>query len=397
MPQHSLLNPDPGPQGNTDYSPEVALALRQAYAHVKRARTRADAYLKANDAILKYVPLPMAAEQRMRVYYILGVSLAGGDSFESALTWLDKAWQIAESLDDVDALVEIACQQGAANAQLLHLIEAVEDHFVCLNMLGRLRTIESTLAAQYETLELDIVLRLAMNLSLLGEFEAAEQHLSVARDLVRRVPDAKMQAATIHWIESNVCRWTNQLDRALRLALVAADLLEDASYLGYGRIQTVVAEIALDLAESFMTDAPSHAHDTYTQIAGPYIKRARYLARDGQDDPGECQAQLARARYDRIQGTNTDRTLIIRSVIRRAQRLKDMPILIQAYTELGEEFATRARFHELHGRQAEAKEMRTQARRAYQMAIDQLENADAIVLIGKARRGIRRLEEETDD
>jgi hypothetical protein len=109
-----------------------------------------------------------------------------------------------------------------------------------------------------------------------------------------------------------------------------------------GRIQSVVADIALDLAETFPPGAHGGgARSAFVTLAGPYIERALGLTRESQDVGGEGMALLAHARYSRARRLNEDRLPAIEGVLRTARRLGDVALLAQAHTALGSELTAR--------------------------------------------------------
>ena len=106
-----------------------------------------------------------------------------------------------------------------------------------------------------------------------------------------------------------------------------------------GRIHTVVADIALDLAEDSVAGTPYAARTAFLKLAAPYVRRGVHLAREGADASGEALALLTRARYDRLSDHQVDRLRSINVVVRLARALQDAPLSSQAYVALGKELA----------------------------------------------------------
>ena len=108
--------------------------------------------------------------------------------------------------------------------------------------------------------------------------------------------------------------------------------------LARGRLQAVVADIALDAAETYEREPPGDAHAAMLGPAAPYSMRAVRFARETRDTMGEGIALLARARFERAAGYATSRTFAIEAAMTLARERDNIPLLAQAHTALGDEF-----------------------------------------------------------
>jgi hypothetical protein len=107
------------------------------------------------------------------------------------------------------------------------------------------------------------------------------------------------------------------------------------------RMQRVIAECALDLAEGSSPSLIGFGRDAYLGIARPTIEQALVIARETSDLSGENMALLVRARVERLCGEQTDRLTTIHSALDCAEQLEDPALAILAYTARGQELAAR--------------------------------------------------------
>jgi hypothetical protein len=102
-----------------------------------------------------------------------------------------------------------------------------------------------------------------------------------------------------------------------------------------------VADCALDLAEARSAHLVGFGRDAYLRIAGPAVRQAISLAHGARDSSGGGAARLARVREERVRWRGSDRLATISAVLKRAQKLGDPDLAIQAYTTQGDEYASR--------------------------------------------------------
>ena len=107
------------------------------------------------------------------------------------------------------------------------------------------------------------------------------------------------------------------------------------------RLQRVIAECALDLAEGSSPRLSGFGRDAYLGIARPAIEQALVIAKETSDLSGEGMALLVQAREERLRGEQTDRLTTIHAVLDCAEQLEDPALAILAYTARGQELAAR--------------------------------------------------------
>lgn len=357
------------------YSPDIAAILVEAYSSITRRPDLAASFLRAGACVSSHAGSPMSERQLLHVCYVLALAYAADGKCAQALRWLDTALELGVALNDPGALAELLYLHGVASSRLLRYQEAAADHWDCLALLHHRDADPSPADLAFE---LDVLEQLAEFEFLLAHYDRSASLLESAARLVPAVPEQRAEAAGIEWVRAQLYRWRGEKELALRHAMAAADVyVEVGSPTTSGRIQTVVADIALDLAETFPAGAHiGGARSAFVTLAGPYVERALSLAHESQDVEGEGMALLAHARYSRARGLNEDRLPAIEGVARTARRLADVALLAQAHTALGYELAAR--------RESEA------ALACYRRALDTLEGSDVSALGVWAHRAIVR-------
>jgi hypothetical protein len=178
--------------------------------------------------------------------------------------------------------------------------------------------------------------------SLLGNFDQSEWFLGRAERLRSCLGGPpSLNDSMIPWTRALLARWRGQPSAALGYALVARDeysRLAPHALSGQARINTVVADIALDLVE-MPTEWRRETPDTMLTLARPYTASAVRLARAGADPSGEGLALLTQARFDSLASTDVRPLQTVESVLQLAMRLDDAALLSQAYMGLGKSFA----------------------------------------------------------
>lgn len=332
----SLYVPDsPSWQSEPDYSSEVAHALVTALAYA-----RSQNFLLAYSSIQPCVARPMSLRQRLAVAYLLALAHYSVADNALALACLDEAIELALDLSNLDALMELFYLHGAANRAISNFPDALRDFNQCL---GVLRSDDDTSRSQ--DLDLDLELGTLMSIAalelLLAQYQQCSDHLDEARVLCARAPDNAYDLAMVAWIAAALERWRGQPERALRTAMTACDVFVQAAPASSGRIQTLIADIALDLAQGQAPPGAAHARIAFLNLARPYAKRAFDLAKSASDKAGVAMAQLTNARIRRLEEKQESRTAVIEQVMRYARGNGDVALLCQAYTALGDEFAAR--------------------------------------------------------
>jgi hypothetical protein len=185
--------------------------------------------------------------------------------------------------------------------------------------------------------------------------------------------------AAIEWITALLERWRGDLWTALGRAISVTD-----AYIGLAiptsvaRIHSVVAEIALDLAETPHDNGLSAPRHEMLSLAGKYSAAAVAWSDAVRDPSGSGLAQLARVRHNRLSGGNQDGMPLIDRVEALARQRHDRALLGQVQTARGYELAAR-------GGKEEAK-------MCFGEAMDTLASIDSIALRVWPQRALRRLD-----
>lgn len=342
---HSVLHrtDDPRLREMWSYSRIVEHYLTRADKHSALAPVKADEYSKVYDFASLCQPLPMSLYQRMQMHYLLGISRAGQGAYDEGVRYLHFALDIAEELDERPSVVELARSLGSVAATIFANSEAITYLEQSLNAL---RSIADGPVSIDPACELDILVALAAADFALNEHDEARSHLENARLLIPHISNARQHVGTIYWMESLLDRWRGEPERALRLAMNAAEIYVNTAetpdqLAALGRLNGIVADTALDLAETYPANGPGGSWSAFHSLARPYIKRAIGLASETTDGAGIQIARLIRARHDRTAGKNVNTQRAIERVLLAGEKRHDIALIAQAHTALGREFAMR--------------------------------------------------------
>lgn len=341
-PRASLLAPDHTSwHGAAAYSSAVAAALTRAYWWLAHLRTDQDAHWRAYVAIAPVRRRPMCLEQRMRVEFALAQIYAYEESYALAATSAEAATEIAVLLQDQSAELELRRVSGGLAEVRLCLLEAGSHYEHGLKLLSSLREDDRLARSEVADHELALLIRSAAVAFETARYEDALTHLEYAHELqTLQMPGAEKQAAYIQWLGAQVMRWHGEYDDALALAQNAAATLLDAdSSMMSSRIQTIVAEIAMDQADALVSGDASWARTSFGERAMPYARRALHLARSAEDPIGVGLAELALVRIERFLNMTKNRVPKIEAVIRRAEKTRDAALHGKALSALADEFA----------------------------------------------------------
>jgi tetratricopeptide (TPR) repeat protein len=335
-------------------------------------------YRKACACVTHCLARPMSYRQRMRVFYVLARSAVGERDLSAAAIFLDEALGLALRLDDLSACAEIAYLHASVSSERQEFGVAADYCDISLEALHMLSDgITGSVDAAFE---LDVLVSLSVHDFLRARYDMSVACIGEARHLIALAPKRPLQAAAIEWMAALLDRWRGELPGALQHAMTASEVYAGSGALALdARIQSVVADIALDLAESFPAEGPHHARDAFVELAGPYAKRAVQLAREAQSAAGVGLGLLTRARYRRARGRHTEGIPTIAAVAHQAHQLGDVPLLGQAHTALGHELAARG--------ETEA------ALNCYRTALDVLARSDASAMAVWPRRALLRASE----
>jgi tetratricopeptide (TPR) repeat protein len=353
---------DPAWSGAAGYFPPLAAALDRAYRFLKRAPSHSDDYYAAYREVIPYRSLPVSLQQQMHLEYVLAQAYMGTGDLPEALASANKAMELAEDLHDHTAGVELWYLGGAAKV-IQNAPREAADYFV--RSLVTLWDLDQGDGPVDPAFELDLLIRLAATEYEQANYDSSALYLHEARALARTwVPDDTLQSATIVWLDAQLLRWAGDLSKALSTAMGSAEIFDRMapSSTSAGRIQIIVAETALDLAESFASDPPSHAQLAYVGLAESYAQHGRDLCRASDDAIGQGLAQLALQRIGRLRGQSEHRIGVIEDVARTARQVGDIALLGRSQASLGDEFETLRQY--------------TAARNSYQRAWRLLEEHD---------------------
>jgi hypothetical protein len=341
MLRSSLHVPDaPGWRHEVGYAPTLVAPLTKAYHYLKAARHAPDGYFHAFVAVLPYQSQPMSVRQRLHVEYVLAQAYSGEHAYPQALDRLDAAAEMALFLHDLAAFAEVSFLAGAVCHQLVAFVDARGYY---LDALAALRSLDQGTGPVDAALEIELLSRIAALNCELANFDHAAARLREAHLLLATwAPEAQAQQATLVWLEAVVTHWRGQPDQALPLAIAAADTLTRVgSANAAGRIQALVAEIALDFAETFPLAEQPRLREAFVRQARPYAERAIQCAREANDLTGAEVAHLVVQRCRRLSGRSSNGLQVAEGIVRKARRLGDMALLGRAYLSLGEELALR--------------------------------------------------------
>jgi tetratricopeptide (TPR) repeat protein len=247
------------------------------------------------------------------------------------------------------------------------------------------------------SIELKLLAQLASHYFLLGRFDLSSRSLHEAQTLAGAIepPSAppsqppldqksletiRLSTAAVAWTRALSHRWQGKLDEAYHQAESALGKYETlGSVHSRSRLHVVIADILLDKVDATRIDTTATEFDLLARSARSHTTQALSLTAAAPDPAGEGMALLTLARLSRLVRWNESRHSLIESVIRRARALSDAPLLAQAYTALGEEFAVQAE-HE-------------SAMTCFRIALDMLKHSDATAMAVWPRRALLRASE----
>ena len=316
-----------------DYSPDVAQRLIQAYAVLARQDSTPAEYIRAARLVTPCLARRMADAQRLRVYYALARGLDAVNAPTECLEWLDEALEVAVGLDDLSAMCQIYMVRASACKGLFRYRD-VADHYRTSRALLWMHGVDVGEPAD----PLAMVYLLAHEASArfhLGDFVETERLLDEAQRLVPPGAAHTMEASTVDWLRALLYRWREQPQEAWYPALHAAQAyMEAGSSPSAVRIQTVVADVALDLARDA---GEGTQRDTLLEAAASHLSRALEMAGALGDERGQVLSQLVEARASRMRHDNRPRMGLIEVLAREGRHYRDDALQAQALTALGDE------------------------------------------------------------
>jgi hypothetical protein len=341
--ESSLRTPiDPRWAEEDGYSPLVADALQSVFALLQAAEER-DASLEAYDRLRACFQRSHSRHQRLQVFYALGLTFLRLGETELAQTTVETALDLADRLPDLAATAELMYLAGS----VAYATGAYKPGADYLAAAGALLTQLGDEDDPADTaLMIDALSTHALCLYTLQAYPAAWAAVKQARLLVARPPGDPLRAGTLALLAALLYRWTGDPARGLQEAMAGAEAYAQwgvtrIQRLYLARLQRVISECALDLAEASAPHLTGLGRDTYLRIARPTIQRALALARETADAASLGMALLIQAREQRLRGKQTNPLTTIAAVIKSAEALEDPALTILAYTARGEELRAR--------------------------------------------------------
>jgi tetratricopeptide (TPR) repeat protein len=331
-PDRSTWHADPA------YSSTVARALRSGFSHIAAADAPRDNFLWACAEVAPCMNSTMAIPQRVRVFLLFARTLEVEGVYTDALSYVDRALDVAAhdptSDDFTDLLLYHAKLERARGRYLI----AASDLAACLGLLRNRAHGDEALIDP--ALHLEILAQLADYEFFLGHLPAAARLVSQAQRLAPSAPHRRLDAASIAWVQAHLDRLRGRAWESVQPMLrVESIYAHEAPPISRGRLAYFVAELALDVAAR-RADGPLAAYRAeFLRLARVHLDSAERLAHEANDRGGRGLVQLARVRYSRLYGGNSNRSARIVDVLRLARRLDDDALLAQAFTALGDELA----------------------------------------------------------
>ena len=359
--ESSLRTPlHPRRQEEEGYSPRVADELRRIFELLRYDRERAflrgdrehallphvdehTASLQACERALVCLNRPQSPHQRLQVCYALGLIYLHLGESNPAQSIVETALDLADPLPDLAVRAELlqlagslACSRGDYKPGADYLASA-----------GTLLTILGDEDDPADTaLMIDALTTRGICLYTMQAYPAAWAAVNAARRLLARPPGDPLRAGSLALLAGLLHRWTGDPARGLQEVMAGAEAYAEHGVtrvhkLYLARMQRVIAECALDLAEGSSPRLSGFGRDAYLGIVRPAIEQALVIAKKTSDLSGEHMALLVQAREQRLRGEQTDRLTIIHAALDCAEQLEDPALAILAYTARGQELAAR--------------------------------------------------------
>lgn len=324
----------------------------------------------------------IAPALHVRVRFVQSYASAQLGALEQACAYLDDALEVSLAIGNLAVFAELAYLHGLFDSRMQHASQAMSYFEMAVEALQSSTDAEPQRPATAE-LALDILTRLAAQCFLLGNYSSAQTTLADAKQLLTTQPPHAVVAAPIEWTHALLERWRGNLALAFQHALRANACYEamntDADYVAHARLRIVAADIALDLAEQAELAAQSSRAERFVWLAQPLIRTAYEYLQGTPDTAGEQLALLSFVRLRRLQALTDDFRPLIEHIARSAQGGGDLPLLGQALTALGQDYAARGELDS--------------ALNLYRAALETLAHSQAPALQVWPRRALLRAQE----
>jgi tetratricopeptide (TPR) repeat protein len=373
LPDHESWRGEPG------YNPQVATALGCAHQQLQSPKLNMQSYWDALDCLRPVLNDEMSARQRAHVLFIVALGLATQDKPTVALLPIDEAFELTLALDEVAGQLDLLLLRASVNRAISQVSDAVEDMRDYLLLLADGADQRAGAAPDPQLpMRVDATLHLAGSEWILGNDETCEQLLNHAAQLLQQAPGSELQVGLLAWTRALLYRWRGDLDQALIEGMRAAEIYTRAGAPNMAsRIQGVVAEIVMDVAERYRDQAQPQASADFLTLAQGYAQRARDLAGTDETNASWIMAAITSVRLERLCDAPGDPAARVQRLTALANLRPDVAAKAQAYTELGREY--------------EAAGDRTTAIAWYQRAVAILVEHKMVALAFWARRALDRL------
>jgi tetratricopeptide (TPR) repeat protein len=325
------------------YSARAQKRLLAAHARIAQSTQTTDHRPQAEAELLRLRGGVMSKRQEMLLCYLLAQCARAHDlslttNFFRALEWARRAEEIALTLQDYGALVDLHELRGTLHRAVSIYWIAAEEFSYALRLMREH-------AADTESFDPEFEVTLAAKAAgmdyLLGEFQRALGHLQRAATLLPLTEASVAGQGTVAWIFALLHRQRNEPAEALWHAEVAAELYRQVGKTNSTcRILGLVGEIALDVAESKVGEALLDEREAYLKLAARYVEEAFQVGQEAEDFPGVELARLSLARLERLCGVASVEERI-RATMRQARALRDDSLLTAAQTEMGADLLAR--------------------------------------------------------
>jgi tetratricopeptide (TPR) repeat protein len=363
-----------------EYNPTVTTRLAAAYAAIQRVPDRIASFREAGYQVIALGDLPMCRQQRMNIYYLLGMAHAADDEYSQALPWLDRAVELASALDDQAAQADLLFLRGPVAQRLDLYSAALDDYRVALHLRRTLNREHPLLDREQELHLLVVAASFALSQE---EFALTKNLLNEARHLARGVVAAPFVVAVHDWTWAGYMDACGYPERALQVALRGAAAAAQGGVSPYVvvRIYALAARLAADLGATH--EERSVGRLSHLEMASRCVRAAR-RALASNDRSGKGYIQMYQARLDALRQREARALERIAAAEQLAYNLDDGHLLIHALTVHG---------HIL----AERREGREAALSHYRKAQVLAEERGTPCFGLSARRALRRLEELLPD
>jgi len=354
----------------------VAAALKDAYTQIKQGK-----YRETLDTLKPVLSWPMSDRQFVRVHFMRGYAWSHLELFAYALDAFEEAYERAQRMSDLGASAQLAYLRGTNYYYSNQFGIASRCYNTALDTWHDLAIVPEKMTSGDFEFEIDTLIGLGIQQLWLAHYADAENRLLRAGALVTTMPDSAGQSARIEWTLALIQRWRGALRDAYRSARLALEVYELSSALNAtSRLRTVLADILLDIADSYSPNIASSARARVLRQVEQHLTRALTEARQSHDLPSEGMVLLTYARYLRATNDQThDRLAPVETAGQIALGLGDLALLGQAFTGRGDEFKFKGNSDS--------------ATKAYRNAIDILTKCGVVALAKWPQRSLRRMQE----